>query len=294
MPRYISPQVQYFNDLGIPLTGGKLYFYEPSTLILKDTYSDTALAIPNTNPVILATNGSPAVDIWLSGVYRVRLFDQNDNLIWDKDPVGGDAGDRAQWGNWLSGISYNEGDIVVGSNDLYYVSIVEPNLNNDPVTSAAQWTEVRLLRVYNTNETYQIGVVVQDSTGFLWRAKAITTGSTPVIGSAFWEPAISGYTALLNLNYVTVVNAPTALAKNRIYDLRHAGPHTVPAISGTVDGDIIYLLHNPDIEPTVNCVGADVIRIGASTTSAADYTGVLINSGVSIILKSNGARWELN
>lgn len=294
MPRYINPQVQYFNAVGVPLTGGKLYFYEPSTLILKDTYSDTALAVPNTNPVILATNGSPAVDIWLSGVYRVRLFDQNDNLIWDKDPVGGDAGDRTQWGNWLSGISYEEGDIVVGSNDLYYVSLVDPNLNNDPVTSAAQWTEIRLLRIYNTNETYQIGTIVQDSTGFLWRAKAITTGSTPVIGSAFWEPAVSGYTALLNQTYVTVINAPTALSKNFIYDLRHAGPHTLPAISGTVSGDKIYILHNPDIEPTVNAAGADVIRIGASVTSAADYTGVLINSGVSIILKSNGARWELN
>lgn len=294
MPRYINPQVQYFNAVGVPLTGGKLYFYEPSTLILKDTYSDTALAVPNTNPVILATNGSPAVDIWLSGVYRVRLFDQSDNLIWDKDPVGGDAGDRTQWGSWLSGISYEEGDIVVGSNDLYYVSLVDPNLNNDPVTSAAQWTEIRLLRIYNTNETYQIGTIVQDSTGFLWRAKAITTGSTPVIGSAFWEPAISGYTALLNQTYVTVINAPAALSKNFIYDLRHAGPHTLPAISGTVSGDKIYILHNPDIEPTVNAAGADVIRIGASATSAADYTGVLINSGVSIILKSNGARWELN
>ena len=294
MPRYISPQPQYFSTLGIPLNGGLLYFYEPSTLVPKDTFSDTALAIPNTNPIVLSTGGSPVTDIWLNGVYRVRLTDSLGNLLWDKDPVGGDSGDRIPLDLWLSGISYNIGDLVTGSNDRYYVSIVEPNLNNNPISSPVSWTEFRLLRVYNANETYQIGAIVQDSTGFLWRAKAITAGSAPVLGSAFWDPAIDGYSNVLNQINVTVVSAPTALVKNTLYDLRDVGPHALPAISGTVSGDKIMILHNPDINPTINAAGADVVRVGATSLSAADYTGVLLNIGASIVIKSNGTRWEVN
>jgi len=294
MPRYINPQPQYFTDLGLPLTGGKLYFYEPSTLIPKDTYSNTALSIPNTNPIVLATNGSPSIDIWLNGVYRVRLFDANNNLIWDKDPVGGDSGDRIPLDGWLSGISYNIGDVVTGSNDRYYVSIVEPNLNNNPISSPVYWTEFRLLRVYNASETYQVGAVVQDSSGFLWKAKAITAGSAPSIGSSFWEPAIDGYTSLRNQVDITTLSAAGPLTKNMLYRLNHAGPFTLPLISSTVAGDKIVILHNPDLNPSIVAAGSDVIRVAPRSTFALDYNDVLLNIGASIALTSNGTKWELN
>jgi hypothetical protein len=293
MPRYISPQVQYFDEIGVPLTGGKLFFYEPSTLVAKDTYSDTALSVPNTNPIILATNGSPSVDIWLNGSYRVILKDNLDNVIWDKDPVGGDSSDRNPWSLWVSGVSYSIPDIVLASNDRYYVSLQEPNLNNDPISSPAFWSETRLLRVYNANETYPANTVVQDASGFLWRSKAITVGSAPVIGSAFWEPAISGFIALLDQSTVTNI-ASGALAKNRFYRLTSAGPFTLPLISSTVSGDKIFILHDPDVEPTINASGPDLIRIAVSVTTGANYTGFILNVGFGCILTSNGARWELN
>lgn len=294
MPRYINPQPQYFSTTGIPLNGGLLYFYEPSTLIAKNTFSDTALSIPNTNPIALSTGGSPVTDIWLNGVYRVRLTDSLGNLLWDKDPVGGDSGSRIPLDLWLSGVSYNIGDLVTGSNDRYYTSIVEPNLNNNPVSSPANWTEFRLLRVYNANETYQVGTIVQDATGFLWRAKAITAGAAPSIGSAFWEPAVSGYTDVINQVNVTTLSVSGSLSKNTLYRLNSAGPFELPLISSTVSGDKIVILHNPDLNPTINAQGADVIRIGASSTSAASYDSILLNIGASIVLTSNGARWELN
>ena len=294
MPRYINPQPQYFSTTGIPLNGGLLYFYEPSTLISKNTFSDTALSIPNTNPIVLSTGGSPVTDIWLNGVYRVRLTDSLGNLLWDKDPVGGDSGDRIPLDLWLSGISYNIGDLVTGSNDRYYVSIVEPNLNNNPVSSPVSWTEFRLLRVYNANETYQIGTIVQDSAGFLWRAKAITAGSAPVLGSAFWEPAIDGYAQIANLVNTTTLSAPATLVKNTLYRLNNAGPFELPLISTTSSGDKIVILHNPDINPSITAQGADVIRVAPYSTFAADYDDVLLNIGASIVLTSNGTKWELN
>jgi hypothetical protein len=293
MPRYISPQVQYFDSLGVPLNAGKLFFYEPSTLVLKDTYSDSSLAVPNTNPVILAVNGSPSVDIWLNGTYRVILKDSLDNVIWDKDPVGGDNSDRVPWSNWVSGITYDTGNVVVASNDRYYVAIQEPNLNQDPISSPAWWSEIRLLRVYNASETYPANTVIQDTSGFLWRSKALTAGDAPVLGSAFWEPAITGFTALSDQLTITNI-ASGALLKNRFYRLTAAGPFTLPLISSTVSGDKIFIVHDPDMEPVINVSGTDQIRIAVSTTSGANYTGILLNVGFSCILTSNGTRWELN
>jgi hypothetical protein len=293
MPRYISPQVQYFDSLGVPLNAGKLFFYEPSTLVLKNTYSDSSLAVPNTNPVILAVNGSPSVDIWLNGTYRVILKDSLDNVIWDKDPVGGDNSDRVPWTNWVSGITYDTGNVVVASNDRYYVAIQEPNLNQDPTTSPAWWSEIRLLRVYNASETYPANTVIQDTSGFLWRSKVLTAGAAPVLGSAFWEPAIDGFAALSDQSTITNI-ASGALAKNRFYRLTAAGPFTLPLASTTNSGDKIFIVHDPDVEPAVNASGGDVIRFGTTVLSAANYTGVVLNVGFSCIFVSNGTRWELN
>jgi len=289
MPRYINPQVQYFTDLGLPLTGGKLFFYEPSTLILKDTYSDSALTIANTNPVVLATSGSPAVDIWLNGVYRVILKDSTDNVIWDKDPVGGDSSDRLAYQDWVSGISYNIGDIVTGSNDRYYVSIVEPNLNNDPISSPVYWTETRLLRVYNANETYQVGAVVQDSIGQLWRAKALTAGSTPALGSAFWSPAVDGIDELNLLTVPSDLAGPANLAKSNFYRLTNAGPFALPSVATATVGEPIYLIKDPSINPQIDCQVGEKINI-----LGIQYDNFLYTVGSGLTLTSDGTEWELN
>lgn len=294
MPRYINPQVQYFTDLGLPLTGGKLFFYEPSTLIAKNTYSDSALSIPNTNPIVLSTGGSPVVDIWLNGVYRVILKDSSDNVIWDKDPVGGDSSDRLAYQSWVAGISYNIGDIVTGSNDRYYVSITEPNLNNNPVSSSVNWTEHRLMRVYNANESYAVGVIVQDASGFLWRCIAPAAGSTPVLGSAFWSPALPGYSEINALLYPVSLAGPANLAKNKWHRLTTATMHTLPLLSSTVAGEIVILSKDPDVNPTIQAQTGEKIRIGSTPTNAAFYDNFLYSVTSTIVLTSIGTEWELN
>lgn len=294
MPRYISPQPQYFTNLGIPLTGGKLFFYEPSTLIPKNTYSDTALSIPNTNPIVLATSGSPAVDIWLNGVYRVILKDEDGNVLWDKDPVGGDSSDRQAYQAWVAGISYNIGDIVTGSNDRYYVSIVEPNINNDPISSPVSWTEFRLLRVYNANETYQVGTIVQDSSGLLWRAIAITAGSTPVLGSAFWAPASAGVDELRKLNYITTISGATTLAVGNYYYATGVGPFTLPDITLVTDKSTLIFGHDPDINPTIVAHTGQKITAASTGGTAQDYDDIVVNIGVSFSLVVDGGKWKVN
>ena len=294
MPRYISPQPQYFTDLGLPLTGGKLYFYEPSTLVPKNTYSNTALTIANPNPIILATNGSPATDIWLNGVYRVRLFDAIGNLIWDKDPVGGDSGSLIAYSDWASGIEYPVGEIVTGSNGRYYVAILSPNVGQNPVSSPVYWSETRLLRVYNANETYQIGTVVQDSNGFLWKAKALTAGSAPALGSAFWDPAVDGIDELNRLTAPTNITGAVTLAKSMYYRITDSLPKTLPAVATVAINEPIYLIKDPVQTPNVAAQTGEKIRIGKDPTSTQLFDNFNFNVNTSITLVSNGTEWELS
>lgn len=91
MSRFIPP----YADVGkgiTPSSGAKYFFFESNTSTPKNTYSDEALTIPNTNPVIADGNGL-FPDIWLEpGQYKVRLTDKNDvQKHPDADPVESSA-----------------------------------------------------------------------------------------------------------------------------------------------------------------------------------------------------------
>lgn len=89
--RFATPITQEANALGVPLAGGQLFFYTTGTEIFKDTFSDAALTIPNSNPVE-ADEAGRFGDIFLeSGIYKVILWDVNDVPIWSADPVQGDV-----------------------------------------------------------------------------------------------------------------------------------------------------------------------------------------------------------
>lgn len=86
--RFVSPAQQPVQSTGLPYPGGQLFFYVSGTTGLAVTYSDSALTIPNTNPVILDSAGD-AGNVFLDPTitYKVVLFDVNNNLIWTFDPV---------------------------------------------------------------------------------------------------------------------------------------------------------------------------------------------------------------
>lgn len=75
---------QYFDNVGDPLVGGKLFTYEAGSVSTPlATFADAAGTTPNTNPVVLDARGE-AVIFW-NGSYKVRLEDSLGNLIWTED-----------------------------------------------------------------------------------------------------------------------------------------------------------------------------------------------------------------
>lgn len=81
------PKFRAHTATGVALSGGKLYTYASGTVTPKATYSDQDLTTPNTNPVILDTDGEAVV--WLDGEYYLVLHDEDDVEQWTMDDVIG-------------------------------------------------------------------------------------------------------------------------------------------------------------------------------------------------------------
>lgn len=79
-------RARFFDDNGRPLSGGKIYTYEPNTTTPKTTYKDLAATTPNTNPILLDVAGE--ADIYFEGQYRVIVESWRGEQLYDVDNVG--------------------------------------------------------------------------------------------------------------------------------------------------------------------------------------------------------------
>jgi microcystin-dependent protein len=96
-------QQQFINGSGVPYASGKVYFYSnyPTCSILKNTWSDNAGSVLNTNPVILDSAGRAT--IFGSGAYCQVLKDSNDNTIWTKYTSDTSSASNLGWGGTSGG-----------------------------------------------------------------------------------------------------------------------------------------------------------------------------------------------
>jgi len=85
--RFLNQSPVYLDNAGEPCAGGSLTFSNTGTSTPKAIYSDKALTVPLTNPVVLDSSGRAPVDIWGSGSYRVVLKNSADTVIKTLDDV---------------------------------------------------------------------------------------------------------------------------------------------------------------------------------------------------------------
>jgi len=76
------PELQFFDDVGLPLAGGSVQTYIPSTLTPKTTWLDAGQVAANTNPIILDSAGRCVV--YGSGDYRFIVSDADADVIYDQ------------------------------------------------------------------------------------------------------------------------------------------------------------------------------------------------------------------
>jgi hypothetical protein len=88
MPTYISPQpkLQFLDNNGAPLSGGKVYTYAAGTTTPLTTYTDYTGNTANSNPVILDSRGE--CSIWLgTSSYKFKLTTSTDVEVWTVDNI---------------------------------------------------------------------------------------------------------------------------------------------------------------------------------------------------------------
>lgn len=202
MARFGSLDTQYFDDAGNPLVSGKIYFYETGTTTPKNTYADPSYAIPNANPVILTAAGRQP-NIFFPGAAKAILAKSDDTQILVRDPVGetessfGDA--------WIASKDYNANAVVQGSDGQFYVSLINGNVNNNPVTTSGSWTFLYSVE-WNAGTTYKLGSVVTYQSIVYQSLQNANLNQNPATITAFWVPIqlvwSSTSTYALNANVV--------------------------------------------------------------------------------------------
>ena len=89
--RFVSPVQAEYDELGVPLVGAKLWFYENGTTTPKNTYADYSLSVANTGAMSADAAGRFLDNIFLSGSYRVKLTATvngvPDAQVWQVDDV---------------------------------------------------------------------------------------------------------------------------------------------------------------------------------------------------------------
>ena len=330
MARFGEIGKQYFDDAGDPLINGKLFFYESGTNTPKDTYADTNQTIVNTNPVILTAAGRQP-NIFFTGSARVVLTSSDDVQIEVRDPEGAGSGAEG-FGSWDISTIYNVPDIVVGSDDKFYISITNGNQGNDPLSSPSDWTEVRFIRQWNTNESYSVGQVVGASNGYLYKSNtSANQGNDPISDAVNWDPAVNEF---LNdkfiENNVTIADSKALfLGTDNDFSMAFSGATTVfgmntgalsvnNAIAQTIfacDQDICFFFYQGALKANtssggfnidgLNFVTGDVYeqstllksrypRMDAPLNKTSANNGETLTEGDNINADTSGAAFTLN
>jgi hypothetical protein len=83
----INPGLQFFDNTGLPLSGGLLYSYAPGTTTPKTTYTDEGLSVPNANPIVLDSAGRCTIFLTNGEEYKFVLKTSAEVTLWTRDNI---------------------------------------------------------------------------------------------------------------------------------------------------------------------------------------------------------------
>lgn len=245
MPRFGTLDTQFLDDSGDPLVSGLIYFYEPGTTTLKNTYSDINLTTANSNPVELTASGRLNHDVYYSGSIDAKLCTSAGVQV--KSISSLSASDGAVFDTYSSALTYGSGDIIT-YNSKYYKSLSASNSSNTPSSTPTKWEEIKFVGVWNTNVSYVVDDIVFRN-GTLYTCVTANSGTDPDTddGSNWQASAYSTGTVVLSADsskYTTpewlpcdgsAFNATTyagLAAKLKQWPVKLTDPATMPTGTG--------------------------------------------------------------
>lgn len=283
MPRVIEAFAQFFDWTGAPLVDGWLRFLVSGTNSTdKNTYSDSAETVLNTNPVQLDAEGR-CPSIFGSGSYRAISYtnDIGTDLpaaqIQQFDPVGGTTG-TGQFADWNGESLYPVGEIVTGDDGNYYRSLVANNQGADPSTdTAGNWEQFEFTHLYTRFRSYALGDHVRATDGGAYKSRvASNLSNTPQDSPTEWE--------LVYIPLPVIVHTGGGnLTAGRSNEIQDSDTYLLP-LANSVDAESWLDVEITDKyrvqTPLVQRSGADTI-----TDVNGTDTGVLFDGGASVVVR---------
>jgi len=252
---------QYLDNAGDPLVSGKIYFYESGTTTFKNTYADINNSIPNTNPVILTAAGRQP-NVFFDGVAKAILATSADVQIAVIDPVGETS--SAFGDQWVATKIYSATDVVLGSDGIFYRSLVNGNQGNNPVNTTGFWTLLYSVE-WNAGITYSVGDVVLYGTQQYQSLQNSNLNQNPATKTAYW----------VGLSFAWLATRTYAIHEN---------------VVGT-DGILYTSLQNSNLNhvPATSAawwVGTSAAAATSATAAAASAAAAVVAKDASVVAKN--------
>ena len=279
MGRVIAAFAQFLDGNGDPVVNGWLQFLTTgSNNTLKATYADKNYQIANANPLQLDAEGR-CPDVFGLGDYRVVSFlnDPEDEdspgeqlQVFDpvtaQETITGSGGTGTVFDQWDATVYYDLGDIVT-RNLIYYRSLANLNLGNDPELQEATWERVDFLFWWNSTVFYETGNMVFYDDNLWFSLIDSNQGNSPPTSPSAWRRGATGYKGFSNKTTdYTVVSldrdwiiclGPSATADST-FDL--------PVMSTLTNGFKIGVINNSDYTLTIEAAGSAAIWLNSSGT----------------------------
>lgn len=269
--RFFNPNEQFCDATGLPYAGGSLAFYASGTSSPLNTYSDSALTIANTNPVVLDSAGRAGSIFLQTLAYKVVLSDVNNNQIWTEDPVyTSDYSTRAK----ITGGSGSPNGSVAGTaasvgipadtywdftNNILYVC------TQTGTTSTAVWTAVNATAA---------AAVIPPPQGYL-----TPTSGTPVITSDVISNTTLVYTPYVG-NTVPIYTgtgfSPTVFSELTLTLSASHAANTIYDVFIFNNSSVLTLVTGPAWSSST--AGSCSRGTGAGTTQISRLNGLWVNT----------------
>lgn len=175
--QFRDPIGTLLNGLAVPLAGGKLYFFTSLTSTPLATFSDDGLTIPNTNPIVLDSEGRTSVQIFLQDAdYKVILKNAAGLQVGRTiDPLHGADEGNALRTDLANTSSLAKGDALVG---------VKRDATASVALTVHSWIEGQVFNVV------EFGAKGDGSTDDTAAIQAAINAAQAVVGSVFLPASV--------------------------------------------------------------------------------------------------------
>lgn len=258
---------QFTDGNGAPLAAGNVYFYIPNTTTGKTTWSDSALSVPNANPVPLDAAGR--APIWGKGSYRQIVKDVNGNTIWDRVTSATDWSNVAITGGSITGVTLSGSGLVTNSVSNSALAqmptkTVKSNLLSG-TSNAADNTVSSVLDVIGSTQ----GSV-------MYRGASAWLPLTPGTSGQFLQTTGAGSTAVPV--WAAVPNVAPAFSGLNISTVGAGSSLTLTANSALLNnGTVWQSVFSPSLTISTAASGANGLDVGAVANSTWYAVWIIYN-----------------